>query len=640
MIPHYEARAAEHAARRDTAARVSRRISRMRLATFIPGAAAVIWALAGDLDARLIAAGGLLLLGFAVLVVLHAGVDERVAWHDALAHINEESLARIARAWDRLPDAAVMVPGRLRSLAGALAPAHLNPSADTRPRDQHPHLDDLEHHPYANDLDLFGRASLMQWLGPAATAAGTATLQWWLLHPADPPEIAGRQQAVSELAGALEWREELAAHGRMAAGVRAAELERFLAWAEGPPPLTSARNLQLWVAAVTLTIAIWVLIALHASGLTDAALWLVPVAAGMVLSFATAWVVHGEFTRAGAGQHAFARYADLFSHATRAPAAAPVLQAIRSRLSASGSSAPDCMRSLNRILGFANLRSGAGIFHFLIQALTLWDFHVYFALDRWRRRTGPAVRRWMYAVGELDALSALARVKADNPDWCFPSIAAGPVSGRRLIAAGLGHPLLHHERRVGNDVEIGPPGTLLLVTGSNMSGKSTLLRAVGLNTVLAQAGSPVCAASMQLPPADLETSIRVQDSLEHGLSYFMAALARLKGVVERSQHPRTGRTVLYLLDEVLQGTNTAERAIAVRGVARHLLRTGAIGAMSTHDLGLAAEEPFATAARLVHFSDTVDEHGAMSFDYRLRPGLATTRNALRLMHLIGIDLEG
>jgi DNA mismatch repair ATPase MutS len=297
------------------------------------------------------------------------------------------------------------------------------------------------------------------------------------------------------------------------------------------------------------------------------------------------------------------------------------------------------MRSLNRILGLASLRAGAAIFHFLIQALTLWDFHVFFALDAWRSRTGCAVRGWMQAIGELDVLSLFARIKADNPDWCFP-VVGGNADDKVFAATNLGHPLIHHERRVGNDVEVGPPRTILLITGSNMSGKSTLLRAIGLNVLLGQAGAPVCAASLRMPPTDLETSIRVQDSLEHGLSYFMAALARLKGVVERSQHPRDGRTVMYLLDEVLQGTNTAERSVAVRGVARHLLRTGAVGAMTTHDLGLAAEEPFNTTARLFHFSDTVDEQGAMSFDYRLRPGLATSRNALRLMHLIGIDLDG
>jgi DNA mismatch repair ATPase MutS len=293
------------------------------------------------------------------------------------------------------------------------------------------------------------------------------------------------------------------------------------------------------------------------------------------------------------------------------------------------------MRRLNRILGFAELRSGAAILHFPIQALTLWDFHVAFALDRWRRTAGPRVREWVDSLGELDALSSLATISFDNPSWCTPQLSTAPTLG----GIGIGHPLLPDDRRVVNDVEIGPPGTILVITGSNMSGKSTLLRAIGLNVVLAQAGAAVSATAFRLPPSLLQASVRVQDSLELGLSYFMAALARLKGIVDAAEAPRQGRVLIYLLDEVLQGTNSAERSVAVRGIARHLLEAGAIGAMTTHDLAVASEPPLDRAARLVHFTESVDERGAMSFDYRLRPGLATSRNALRLMQLIGIDLR-
>ena len=232
--------------------------------------------------------------------------------------------------------------------------------------------------------------------------------------------------------------------------------------------------------------------------------------------------------------------------------------------------------------GFGELRRGAAILHFPIQALTLWDFHVIFALERWRQASGPRVRGWLAALGELDALALLANARRDNPDWAVPEITetAGdrgrrhrPSAAFRTIAAS---PTISRS---------GPPGTLVLITGSNMSGKSTLLRSIGLNIVLAQAGASVCARRMTLPACDLQTSLRVQDSLERGLSYFMAALARLKGVVDAAEHEREGRVLVYLLDEILQGTNSAERSIAVRAVARHLLDAGAIGAMTTHDLG-------------------------------------------------------
>jgi DNA mismatch repair ATPase MutS len=362
---------------------------------------------------------------------------------------------------------------------------------------------------------------------------------------------------------------------------------------------------------------------------------LIPLVAGLALSFANTRRIYSAFDRAGAGQHALARYAALFEHVTSARFTVPELQRIQGHLLVDGEAAPACMRRLNRILGFAELRSSAAIFHFPIQAFTLWDFHVLFALERWRRKTGSHVREWLETLGEIDGLSALAAAKRDNPGWCMPELNVE----RRVAAEALGHPLIDDARRVANDVEVGPPGSLLLVTGSNMSGKSTLLRAIGLNTVLAQAGSCVCARRLRLPQCDLQSSIRVQDSLERGVSYFMAALERLKGVVDAAEHQPKDRVLLYLLDEILQGTNSAERSLAVRAVARHLLDAGAIGVMTTHDLNVASEEPLRSSAVLVHFTETVGDGGAMTFDYRLRPGLATSRNALRLMQMIGISLK-
>ena len=616
MRPEYLRRRQTYAARADAERRTSRTLSRLRLATAVPGFVTLVWGLADPPAPLLLAAGALLLAAFAALVVRHARVEERVGWEDARAEVNAQAVARLDRSWDALPPALPPEAGR------------------------------VDGHPYARDLDLFGRASLMQWLGPAATAPGALRLQQWLLTPAGSEEIAARQQAVRVLAAATGWREELAAHGRLASGIRPVEIERFLAWAEeaGEEVPENSGSWRLLRAAVpVMTAAIWILLALDASGAFPNPFWLLLVTTGAVLSFATSGRVHGAFNRAGAGHQAFARYAALFGHAAASPDGAPCLAAIRARLATGKRDAPSYMRRLNRILGFAQLRSGAGILHFAVQALTLWDFHVHAALRRWQREAGGSVRGWMEALGDLDALAALARVHADHPEWTMPVVSAARV----VEARALGHPLIPDDRRVLNDVTVGPPGTVLLITGSNMSGKSTLLRAIGANVVLAQAGGPVCAAAFTLPEVHLETSIRVQDSLEQGLSYFMAALARLKGVVdsararaESTQAPGGPPGVLYLLDELLQGTNTAERGIAVRGVLRHLLRAGAIGVVTTHDLGIAGEEPLSSAARLFHFTETVDEEGRMSFDYRLRPGLATSRNALRLMELIGLSVGG
>jgi DNA mismatch repair ATPase MutS len=230
-------------------------------------------------------------------------------------------------------------------------------------------------------------------------------------------------------------------------------------------------------------------------------------------------------------------------------------------------------------------------------------------------------------------------LRFENPGWCLPEVIAGEAE---LAARDLGHPLLPPARRVGNDVIVGPTGTFLLVTGSNMSGKSTLLRAIGINVVLAQAGGPACAAALRLPPVRLATSILVEDSLAAGVSFFLAELLRIKGVVAAAAAAEArGAVLLYLLDEVLRGTNSVERQIAVRRVLRHLLSRGALGAVSTHDLELAAGAGLAEAARPVHFRETLapgPDGPRMSFDYRLRSGPATTTNALELLRQVGLDL--
>ena len=599
--PSYATKAIRHIADRDVAARRSAIIARLRLATFLPGAAVLTWALTrGVTPDRLVLA--IVLFGiFAALVAWHALVEDRVAWYDALRLVCQRGVARQARDWSALP--------------------HGDPPDGVDPSG----------HPYAIDLDVFGRASLFQWLGPAATVSGSRTLVRWLLTPASPTEIAERQQAVAALAPLDDWRERFAAHGVIASGARLHEIDRFLTWAEGAvPPFGGG---YVYGIAVALTIAIWVLIVLNIT-VVDAAFWLTPILLGILLTFAFSRRITKTLDLASGGQRGLSRYAALFDHAVSASASSPRLSMLRQRLSSGDVSAPERMRQLNRILGFGELRKGAAIFHFPIQALTLWDFHVLFALERWRRRNGSLVRDWLAALADMDALTALATASFDNPAWCVPELSERPL----VEADSIGHPLLADDKRVTNDVTVGPRGTMLLVTGSNMSGKSTLLRAIGLNIVLAQAGGCACAKRLHLPPSDLQTSIRIQDSLEAGLSYFMAALARLKGVVDAAEREGEGRVLVYLLDEILQGTNSAERAIAVRAVARHLLEAGAIGAMTTHDLTIASEEPLAEAARLVHFTETVDDDGTMRFDYRLRPGLATSRNALRLMKMIGIEL--
>jgi DNA mismatch repair ATPase MutS len=308
-------------------------------------------------------------------------------------------------------------------------------------------------------------------------------------------------------------------------------------------------------------------------------------------------------------------------------------------------SASDSLGSLARRIGWSELRRTAPILHLPLQALVLWDLHVLFALDDWRTQSGAHAADWLDALAELDALVALGTLAHDEPAWAFPLIEGGTPA---LTAKALGHPLIPPAVRVGNDVQLGPPGTVLLVTGSNMAGKSTLLRSIGTNVMLANAGAPVCAAQFSITAVTLATSLRTGDSLAQGVSGYMAGLLALKEILDEVDRASAERrtAVLYLLDEILAGTNSVERRLAVREIARHLLDSHAIGALTTHDLALAEEPTLRDAAVRVHFRETVESDDAagkvvkMSFDYRLRPGLATSTNAMALLHALGLTRPG
>jgi DNA mismatch repair ATPase MutS len=288
---------------------------------------------------------------------------------------------------------------------------------------------------------------------------------------------------------------------------------------------------------------------------------------------------------------------------------------------------------LERILTWSEVRHNSVLYP-IVQLLLLYDVHLAGALERWQSEHGARVRAWFAALGEIEAVAALATLAYENPAWVFPRFA----DELRVSARGLAHPLIPYARRVANDVEVGPPSSFLLVTGSNLAGKTTLIRALGANTVLANAGAPVCAEFFSLPQLRVQTSMHIHDVLEDGLSLFSAELRRIRSIVDAARTPGQP-AVLYLLDELLRGTNAEERRVAIATILRHLLKAGAIGAITTHDLALASESSLERAAVAVHFTEHFepgDDGPIMRFDYRLRPGPATSSNALALLRIMGL----
>jgi hypothetical protein len=547
---------------------------------------------------------GLLGLVFIVLVRYQGRLGRQRQRYTILWEINDEAGKRARREWKALP---------LRHTFRA--------EAD---------------HPYAGDLDLFGRASLYHWLETVTTSMGETTLRAWLLAPAPPDVARARQAAVAELAPLIDLRDDLALRGRLMGETRP-DPAPFLAWAEGQPWLPGRRAL-VWAGRASVA-GLWVSILAEALGWLSVSLWPVfLVTNGIIMLLLLRGVVRVLNGVAG-GAVAFRPYADALQLLAEAPFTAPALRQIQATLEADGHAAHVHMRRLHTLIGRRFPQSS--MLYGIVQWLTLWDVQVLAGLEGWQREVGSRARAWLAALGEAEALAALAVPAHDHPDWAFPTF--DPATGS-LEAQGLGHPLLPDAVRVVNDVTVGPPGTLLLVTGSNMSGKSTLLRALGVNVVLAGAGGPVCAATLRLPPVTLWTSMRVQDSLEQGVSYFMAELQRLKAVVDaaRQAHAAGGPRLFYLLDEMLQGTNTVERQVAARRILLYLVAQGAIGAVSTHDLTLAETPEMTAIAHQIHFTERIvpgPDGATMTFDYQIRPGLATSTNALKLMEIVGLDLD-
>ncbi|HEX6200528.1 MAG TPA: hypothetical protein VF150_09715 [Thermoanaerobaculia bacterium] len=635
----YRRRREAHARELDRLEGRSAWLGRGRLASFLAAVVCAVVAVAWTQTPRpaWLAVAGASAVLFGAFVAADSRLGRRLRREAALARVYERALARKARDWQALD--ALEVP---RGVAAGPTVGDGSEADRAAPA-------------FVRDLHLFGHASLFRLLATPGTPAGRRALARWLAGPSGaaalPEEVRLRQEAVRALAGELDWRAGLEARawgpgddrgrdpaaGRRGArpgqGLEEPHLDRFYEWLAEEPWLLR-RPLVLWSARALTVAAPAALLAWLLGPLPWSAALLV-VFAAYALSASFDKRLARDFERATAGADGLRGHGEVFRWLEELPGEGRRLDGLRERLTTEGRSAASWMDRLERLMVLADLRFG--LMHFFVEVLFQWDFHLQARFERWREVAGPSARGWLEALGEVEALAALGALAHAQPEWAFPEVdpEADAVAGR-----SLGHPLIPDGRRVGNDITVGPPGTFLLVTGSNMSGKSTLLRSIGTNAVLAWAGGPVCAAGLRLPPVVLATSIAVEDSLEEGVSFFLAELLRLKAVVVAAEAAPPGARVVYLLDEVLRGTNSLERRIAVQRVIGRLVALGAIGAVTTHDLEILAEGELADEARPIHFRETVrprPEGGAeMTFDYAARPGLATTTNALRLLEAVGL----
>lgn len=480
------------------------------------------------------------------------------------------------------------------------------------------------HHVYAADLDLFGNASLFQLLSTARTRIGEETLAHWLLSPSPVAEICKRHLAVKELRDEFDLREDLAVLGEDArVGVNASEL---IEWAESPNKIG-----RPWIARLAPVLAACAVLSAISWAIWDTLTPLVIV--GTVEAIFTYGlrksldpVLHGT-------EHAF-RDLDLLAKVLQRmeshPFHEPQLQALQRRLMSGNIAAQKAISRLRTLVDLINSRHD--LFVRIIDAPVMYSVQVAYAAERWRRTHGHAVRQWLATLGEIEALLSLSAYSYEHPDDPFPELVQGPAE---FDAQGLGHPLLPASTCVRNDVSIVEPTRVLLVSGSNMSGKSTLLRAVGVNVVLAMAGAPVRARRLRLTPLHVGASIRINDSLQEGSSRFYAEITRLRQIVGLAPGEAP---LIFLLDELLQGTNSKDRRVGAEGIVRALVNSGAIGIVSTHDLALTdISATLGGHLRNIHFQDELS-NGRMTFDYTLHEGVVTKSNGLELMRSIGLDV--
>jgi len=489
---------------------------------------------------------------------------------------------------------------------------------------------DDAHHVYASDLDLFGKGGLFELLCTVRTRMGEERLAQWLKAPAPVGEVRERHACIDDLKDRIDLREDLAVLGEHSnVGIHPAAL---LKWAETPNRLLS--HWMVWVGVLLPVVAILCTLYWSVTGV-GTPLFITLVVEAIVLSLlrkSVDEVLNGSET----AFEDLRLFAGLLLRVEREKFAAPALQKLMERSSSHTRKPSQTIASLSTIVSFAGSRRNQAITLFAIPLL--YPLNVALVAERWRKLHGQVVRTWAETIGDFEALLSLAAYTHEHPADPFPEFIEGPefIDGPATFAGeDLGHPLIPAARVVRNDVNITGKTRILLVSGSNMSGKSTLLRTVGINTVLAMAGAPVRARSLRLTELQIGASIRINDSLHEGSSRFYAEITRLRQLFDVVNG---SRPLLFLLDELLQGTNSWDRRSGAEGIVRAFAAHGAIGLISTHDLALTDISGLPEGALVnVHFQDEL-QNGRMLFDFKLHDGVVTRSNAMELMRSIGLEV--
>ena len=561
----------------------------------VVGIIACSYFLAGTGLIYVVIADVLLVIVFTRLVFIDLKNRSAIEHHNYLITINEDELKALAHDYYHFADGSEFIP---------------------------------KEHFYANDLDIFGHASLYQYMNRTTSEMGSNTLAGWILQPSDTATILQRQEAIRELGAQTEWRQELQALGA-AKKIQLATRHRLQNWFEEENRFINNRSWSLLRYLLPGII-------LSAVALNIFDVFSNPVRNYFLLASALiAFYISKKVTPLHQQVSKMADELDVLSESIhlieQTTFKTPFLQQLQTRFRQQNGSASAKLKQLKRILERLDLRFNIVVF-VPLDVLLQWDLQQVIALENWKQQNRKNVLEWFNALGAFEAVNSLSTISFNHPGWCFPVFKEDHFF---MEGNDIGHPLINPSKRVNNPVKIDNNGELMLVTGSNMAGKSTYLRSIGINTILAMAGAPVCAKYFCLSPVQIISSMRIADNLEESTSTFYAELKKLKTVIDKVNN---NEKVFILLDEILRGTNSLDRHTGSVALVKQLIKHNAAGIIATHDVELAKMKTGYPANILNYHFDVQVSNDELYFDYRLKEGICTSMNASILMKKIGIEL--
>ena len=483
-------------------------------------------------------------------------------------------------------------------------------------------------HFYADDMDIFGHASLFQFLNRTNSEPGANKLAAWLLAPANETIILQRQDAVKELRDLGIWRQNINAIGKENS-IKESTISTIKNWLEEPTLLLQFSHwkwLRYLLPAIILTACVLTIFGVMSLQYLYPLLFIY-----FVIAFQINKLVAPLHNKLSVIVNDLAVLAESTACIETQPFTTPLLATLKSNLQQHNNTASYRIKKLKKILDRLDLRYNI-VVSIPFNILLLWNLQQILDLEKWKKENDVNVQNWFDTLANFETLNSFATVHFNNPHWCFPKIKPKHFS---IAATELGHPLIKINNRINNFIIIKNAGEIMLVTGSNMAGKSTYLRSIGINTILAMAGAPVCAVAFEISPVQLLSSMRIADNLAESTSTFYAELKKLKTVIEKIN---AGEKVFVLLDEILRGTNSLDRHTGSEALIRQLIKQNAAAILATHDVALAAlQTEFPDNILNYHFDAQINGE-ELYFDYKLKDGVCTNMNASLLMKKIGLEI--